>query len=127
VRGGAAFMKTTVSLNGADGTEATGPAGQLVSREPGPEEAHLRTQIREHIAGVLVWLTPLQIDLYMRSFEQEERTIDLQEATGRSAEALWKARARLRTRLYKLLVASGMDDAMASALLNELERLRHQK
>ena len=114
-----------VSLTGADGTEASGPAGQLVSREPGPEETLLRRQIKEHVARVLVWLTPAQLNLYMLSFEREERTIDLQETTGRSAEALWKARTRLRARLCKLLVASGMDDAVVADLLNELDRLRN--
>ena len=114
-----------VSLTGEDGAETTGPAGQLVSRLPGPEEMVLRKQIRELIDGVLPNLTARQKDLYMLCFEREERAIDLQELTGRSAGALREARSCLRARLHKLLVAAGMDEATAASLLNELERLRH--
>ncbi|MCW3098670.1 MAG: hypothetical protein JWL77_4288 [Chthonomonadaceae bacterium] len=113
-----------VSMTGPDGTESGGPAGQIVSREPGPEEVQLRRQIWDFIEGALPNLTASQVDLFQWCFEQEERTIDLKEASGRSAEALWKARTRLRVRLQKLLIAAGMDEDMACALLNELERLR---
>ena len=113
-----------VSLTGTDGTETSGPAGKIVSREPGPEEMSLRRQIRDFIDSALPKLTPRQIDLYLSSFEQEERSIDLQETTGRSAGALREARSCLRTRLHKLLMAAGMDEALACDLLNQLERLR---
>jgi len=116
-----------VSLTGADGAEASGPAGQIVSHEPGPEEMALRRQIQDFIAGVLVNVTPDQLQLYLWSFEQEEPTVGLREATGRSAEALWKACTRLRIRLHKLLVAAGMDEAMVAELLNELDRLRSEE
>jgi RNA polymerase sigma factor (sigma-70 family) len=116
--------KKEVSLTGPDGTESSGPAGQLVSRIPGPEEMALRKQIRELIDKALPGLTERQRELYHRIFEREERAVDLQEAMGCSAEAVRQARAHLRAHLHKLLVAAGLDDAAASAILNELERFR---
>lgn len=119
--------KREVSLTGADGTEASGPAGHLVSRLPGPEEEALRQTIRDHLDAALRWLTPAQRDLYWWCFEKEERAIDIKEARGCSAEAVRQARARLRLRLRKLLIAAGLEEDTATELLNELERLRNQR
>ena len=60
-------------------------------------------------------------------FKREERAIDLTEERGCSAAAIWKARARLRNRLRKLLIASGMDHDVVAQLLNQLERLRSRR
>jgi hypothetical protein len=118
--------KKEVSLTGPDGGEASGPGRELVSRLPGPEEMALRSTIREHVEAALNWLTPAQIDLYWRCFEQEERAIDIKEARGCSAEAIRQARARLRLRLRKLLITAGLDSDTVTELLNELDRLRSQ-
>ena len=113
-----------VSLFGKDGTEAGGPAGQLVAREPGPEELLLRKQIREYVAKALESLTVQQVELFMFVYDQGERVIDFQQAVGLSPQALWKARSRMRERLRCLLIAAGLDEAMVADFLNELDRMR---
>ena len=116
-----------VPLTGADGTEATGPLGRLVSKEPGPEERFLILELKEWIARALPSLTQTQLELFLRHFLEEVHLTDLQEETGRSEEALWKASTRLRTRLRGLLEVGGFNGDDLDRCLNRLDQLRGQR
>ena len=80
--------RRSVEIVGEDGSMENGPAGQLASKEPGPEEQAIEAELLRRILLHLSEMTPDQRHLYVRRFLDEMRLSDLQEETGRTANAL---------------------------------------
>lgn len=80
--------------------------------------------ITECIAKALPKLRPGQVELFVSLFMDDERPVDLQERTGRTADALWKAKSRIRDRMRTLVVELGLDEETVQAIMNEFDRLR---
>jgi hypothetical protein len=59
--------------------------------------------------------------------EAEIRLVDLQEETGRTANALHVALVAIRKRMKRFLEGEGMDAKEIAEILSLLARLRHQE
>jgi hypothetical protein len=80
------------------------PAAEVMrSPEPGPEEVVVRAELLAALLRPLPRLAPRQQSLFVRRMLEEERLVDLEVETGRTANALGHAVASVLHRLRSLL------------------------
>jgi DNA-directed RNA polymerase specialized sigma24 family protein len=111
-----------VSYEEIEKAERDGARGALVSPEPGPETLVMVADLMDEILAALSELAPDRQSLFVRCCLEDRRLVDLQEETGRSADALWHALVLIRKRLQKVLEGRGLSAAEIAEYRNMLDR-----
>jgi hypothetical protein len=116
-----------VSYEALESAEQRGSRRVLVSQEPGPEERMMIADVMDQLLAALSELPLDQHQMFLYHFLEGKRLIEMQEETGRSADALWHALMRICKRLQKVLEGKGLTTAEIDDLRNMLDRWKDSR